>query len=96
MEKPLDEVVDLEKIKADYAIQAMYKRNEELYEETNRLLRENDYYVDYDGKTYNKYDRKQSSNTNNSGRRMSGISNTSELTDESNLFMNGSMRNSSH
>jgi hypothetical protein len=38
IDKPLGEIVDLDKIKVDYAVQAMYKRNEELYEETNRLL----------------------------------------------------------
>lgn len=48
----------MEKIKADYAVEAMYKRNEELYEETNRLLRECDFYVDIDGRSYNTYHQK--------------------------------------
>lgn len=27
LEKPIDEVIDLEKIKADFALEEMYKRN---------------------------------------------------------------------
>lgn len=38
-------MVDLEKIKEGYAMEMMFKRNEELYEETNRLMRECGQYV---------------------------------------------------
>lgn len=39
IEKPLDEIVDLEKIKADYAVEEMFKKNEKLYNDTEDMLR---------------------------------------------------------
>lgn len=39
IDKPLDEIVDLEKIKADYAVEEMFKKNEKLYNDTEDMLR---------------------------------------------------------
>jgi len=46
IEKPLDEIVDLEKIKAEYAVEEMFKKNEKLYCDTEDMLRQCHYFVD--------------------------------------------------